>query len=99
MPFESELVDRAVSVLSVGCRDTDYIGWYRQGRILGVLLTALRSDSAGESCGRLKTVEDRVRGVLTFPDDHSFQVHVLEQSELTAMDPADHPASSPGSKD
>lgn len=100
VPLKSELVDKTISVLSRSCRDTDYIGWYWEGRILGVLLTALRPDSAGDGCRNLKArLVDSVRGALTFMDDHSLQIRVLELSELTTFNAADHPASIPGTKD
>lgn len=100
MPFRSDLADKTVSVLSSSCRDTDYIGWYRQGRILGVLLTALRQDSAGDECDNLKArVVNHLRGTLTFTDDHSLQIRMLELCELTAFNASDHSIPSLGSKD
>ncbi|HWG96928.1 MAG TPA: hypothetical protein VN647_07575, partial [Nitrospira sp.] len=99
-PFGSELADKAISVLSIRCRDTDYIGWYRQGRILGILITTLRPDSVRDGYDNLKArVVDSLRGILTFTDDHSLQIRMLELSELTAFNASDHSASSPGSKD
>lgn len=87
VPMESVLADKAISVLSVSVRDTDYIGWYRQGRILGVLLTGLRPEAGGEGCEQLKTrVMEGLRHVLTFSDDHSIQIRVLEPSELAALE-------------
>ncbi len=100
MPFRSDLAHKTTSVLSSSCRDTDYIGWYRQGRILGVLLTALRPDFAGDGYDNLKArMVDSLRGTLTFTDDHSLQIRMLELSELTAFNASDHSAPSPGSKD
>ena len=100
VPFEPELAGKTISVLSSRCRDTDYIGWYGQGRILGVLLTALRPDSAGEGCDNLTTrLVDGLRSALTSMDDHSLQIRMLELSELTAFDASNRPVSSAGSKD
>lgn len=98
MPFRSELADKTISVLSNRCRDTDYIGWYREGRIVGVLLTALRPDSASGRGDNLKTrFVDSLRGALTFMDDRSLQIRVLDQGELTGFTAADHPVPFPGS--
>lgn len=98
MPFGSKLADKTLSLLSSSCRDTDYIGWYRQGRILGVLLTVVRPDSAREGCATLKThLVDRLREALTFTDDHSLQICVLELRELAAFNASDHPVSFSGS--
>jgi hypothetical protein len=100
MPFGSDLAEKIISVLSRSCRDTDYIGWYRQGRILGILMTALRPDSAGEGYDNLKArVVDSLCGILTFTDDLSLQIRMLELRELTAFDASDHSAPSPGFTD
>lgn len=97
VPFGSELSDKTMSVLFSSFRDTDYIGWYRQGRILGVLLTALRPDSAGAGCDNLRIrLVDGLRCALM--DDHSLQIRVLEQTDLTAFDASDHPVPSSDSK-
>lgn len=100
VPLGSELADKTISVLSSGCRDTDYVGWYRQGQIVGVLLTVLRPYSARDGCDSLKArLVDSLRGTLTFIDDHFLQIHLLEPGELTAFNASNHPTSFPGSKD
>lgn len=99
VPFGSTLADNAISVLSSSCRDTDYIGWYQQGRVVGILLTAQRPDFPREGYDNLKTrVVDRLRGVVTSTDDHSLQIRVLEENELTTFNAVDHPVPSSGSK-
>lgn len=98
MPMGSEHADKMISVLSTGIRDTDYIGWYRESRILGVLLTALRPDSAREGCDNLKIrIGAGLRGI-TSADDHSLQLCVLEQGELATFDASDNSVPSLGSK-
>lgn len=100
VPFGSELADKTISVLCSSCRDTDYIGWYRESRILGVLLTTLRPDSAADGCDGVRArLEDGLRGVLTSADGYSLQIRVLEQSELTISSAVDHPAPFSASKD
>jgi hypothetical protein len=37
--FAEGLVDRLFSVLNVCVREVDFIGWYRQGRVMGAVLT------------------------------------------------------------
>jgi hypothetical protein len=86
--------------LSKNYRDTDYIGWYRQGRILGVLLTALHPHSAKDGYAILKNrLRDGLGSTLVFREYHSLQVRVLEPGELTTFTASDDPASSLGSKD
>lgn len=100
MRFGSGLADKTLPVVSSSCRDTDYIGWYREGRILGVILTAVRSDSAGKGLDSLMTrVRDRLQDALTLTDDHFLQICVLEHDKLAAFNAFDDPAPLPGSKD
>ncbi|MBX3347809.1 MAG: hypothetical protein KF747_03610 [Nitrospira sp.] len=100
VPMESELADKAISVLSVSVRDTDYIGWYRQGHIVGVLLTTLQRDSVVDGCQTLQArLADRLCDALTFTDAHSLQIHVLNPGELTTFNPSGHSPSSPVLKD
>jgi hypothetical protein len=99
VPLGAELSDKIISVLSRSCRDTDYIGWYRQDRMLGVLLTALRPDSVNDGCEKLKSrLLASLRDARTGTDDDSLEVRVLEPGELTAFNASDNPASSPSSK-
>lgn len=100
VPFGSELADKTISVLTSSCRDTDYVGWYRQDRILGVLFTTLRPDSDRDGCDNLKTrLVDRLHDVSAFTNDPSLQIRVLELDELGALNLTDHPAPFPGSND
>ncbi|BFU93454.1 MAG: hypothetical protein NTNFB02_01760 [Nitrospira sp.] len=80
VPLGSELAGKAISLLSMSVRDTDYIGWYRHGRIIGVLLTTVRTGSARDGRDSLKTrLEDSLHGGLTLMNGHSLQIHALEQ--------------------
>jgi hypothetical protein len=100
VPFRSELADKTISVLSGTCRDTDYIGWYREGWILGVLLTALRPDSGGDGCDRVMArLMENLGGGVSSTDGHSLQIRMLEQSDLTTSNAVDHSVPFAGSKD
>ncbi len=90
MPMGSEFARKAASVLFDRVRDTDYIGWYRHGRIMGILLTALRPDSTDDEREGLKNrLVDRFSGALTLTDDHMLQIEVLEQDGLRAFSTSD----------
>ena len=55
-------VSRAViAVLSRSLRETDYIGWYREEHVVGVILTAFRPDSVTD---RDNSVRTRVENLL-----------------------------------
>lgn len=100
IPLNSELASKTTSVLCMSVRDTDYVGWYRQDRILGVLLTTLHPDSANNGCSKLKTrLGERLCGVMGFTDDQSLKIRVLAPGELTAFNSSNHPAPFPVSKE
>jgi len=100
VPMEQELAMKAMALLSTSLRATDYIGWYRKEYILASILTAFKPDSGVDGCNNLKIrLTDRFRGSRTFTADHSLQLRVIEQDELTASKVYDHPASSLASKD
>lgn len=86
MPMEADFADRAICLLSRSCRDTDYVGWYRHGHIVGVLLTTLQRDSLVDGC---KTLQARFAGCLggafAFPEARSLQMHILNPDDLTAF--------------
>ena len=99
-PLDSKFAARTIGLLSKNYRDTDYIGWYRQGRILGVLLTAFHPHSAKDGYAILKNrVRDGFAHTLGFTAYPSVQIRVLEPAELTAFTASGDPASSLGSKD
>lgn len=99
IPLGAELADKAFSLLSRCCRDTDHIGWYRQDYIVGVLLTTVQRDSSVDGCKTLRArLTDRLWAGLTVTEAHSFQMHVLELGELTTFNASDHSPSSPALK-
>lgn len=100
VPLGAELIDKVFSLLSRNCRDTDYIGWYQQGHIVGVLLTTLQQDSIVDGC---KTLQARLVDCLcdasALPESHSLQVHTLNPDDLSTFMAMDCFPSSPVQKD
>ena len=74
---------RLFSALWSCLRETDVVGWYREHRVAGVLLTGLE-DRQGTDVGRF--VSERIGGVLddVFPSGiaHRLQVRVYKDCEL-----------------
>ena len=100
VPLGDELADEIISLLFRSYRDTDYIGWYRQGRIVGVLLTTLQRDSIVDGCQTLQArMADRLRDAPTFTDARFLQIHVLNPGELSTFNPSGHSPTSPVLKD
>jgi hypothetical protein len=96
--FCPKILNKTISILSSSCRDTDYIGWYRQDRILGILLTALQSDSAREGCENLTgRLMGSLHSAVTVPKSDTLKIRPLDESELTAFIASSHSVSSSGS--
>ena len=99
MPLGAELADKTLALLSQSCRDTDYVGWYRQGRIVGVLLTTWQRGSIADGGKTLQAcLLDRMRGVFSSTNVHSLQMHGLHLDELKTFSLFDYPPSSPVSE-
>lgn len=94
VPLGPELADKTLSALSRSSRDTDYVGWYRQGRIIGVLITTLRRNYVIEGGTNLETrLVDRLCGGLATTHNHSLQMRVLDLGELTTFSASSHSVS------
>ena len=52
--MDRHVADTVVQTLLRTLRETDYIGWYLEGRIVGGVLTALEHDSAVDVSGRIQ---------------------------------------------
>lgn len=86
IPLGGELTGKAFSLLARSCRDTDYIGWYRQGDIVGVLLTTLQRESIADGCKTLKArLSDRLRDALGNTTKHFLQIHLLAPDDLATF--------------
>ena len=59
--IDRDVVDTVVGALFRAVRETDYIGWYLGGRIVGAVLTVLGRDSEVEVSTR---IQQRVMGIL-----------------------------------
>lgn len=85
-PLRTELTDKAFSLLSRCCRDTDHIGWYRQGYIVGILLTTLQRDSVIDGCNSLEArLSNRLRDALGSTKNHFLQIHLLAPDDLATF--------------
>ena len=84
VPMDADVVTNTISLLSSSLRATDSIGWYRDGYILGGLLTALQPDTALGDYDNLTTrLMDGLRQVRSFTDGHTVQMRLIEPGELS----------------
>ena len=83
-----DMADTVVTALFRTLRETDYIGWYREGCIVGGVLTVLGQDSAVEVSARVQQRVMEILGVDVSVEKNSrLQIrtclyHALEGIEL-----------------
>lgn len=51
--FDPELAERLFMALSLCLRETDFLGWYHEGRVAGAILTQLSDDTRTQVTGQL----------------------------------------------
>lgn len=59
--MDSHVAGEVLDALSQSLRETDYVGWYREGRIVGGVLTVVGQDSVADLRDRL---QPRLREIL-----------------------------------
>ncbi|MDZ4854902.1 MAG: hypothetical protein SGJ26_08625 [Nitrospirota bacterium] len=84
--MDRDVADTVVKALSRSLRETDYIGWYLEGRIVGGVLTVLAQDSAVEVSGR---IQQRVMNILpagvSVEENSRLQIRVCQHHELEGI--------------
>ena len=86
LQMNRDVADTVVKALSRSLRDTDYIGWYREGRIVGGVLIVLAQDSTKEVSGRLQQrVMDIVQAGVSAEENSRMQIRVCQCHELEGV--------------
>jgi hypothetical protein len=84
--MDRDLADTVVKALFRSLRETDYIGWYREGRIVGGVLTVLEQDSAVEVSGRIQQrVMDILPAGVSAEENSRLQIRVCQCHELDGI--------------
>ena len=82
-----DVVDIVVKALFRSLRETDYIGWHLEGRIVGGVLTALEHDSAMDVSGRIQQrLMDILRVELSVEKNCRLQIRVCQHHELEGIE-------------
>jgi hypothetical protein len=58
--MDSDVAKAVIAALSRCLRDTDYIGWYREGRVVGAVLTVLEQNSVKDVFNLLRLRLDEI---------------------------------------
>ena len=59
--MKKEVSRQVMAILSNNLRKTDFVGWYREARIIGALLTVVRRESSVDQC---QFIEKRLHDIL-----------------------------------
>ncbi|MEO7863556.1 MAG: hypothetical protein ABIU05_24585 [Nitrospirales bacterium] len=84
--MDCDVADTVAKALFRSLRRTDYIGWYREGRIIGGVLTLLARDSVVEVSVRLQQhVMDILRAEVCVEENCHLHIRVCQQHELEGI--------------
>jgi len=83
VPMEPDLAKRVIAALFRNLRDTDYIGWYRDGHVLGGVLTVLAPNSEADVCSRLRVrLAESLWDHIGVEESRRLQIRVCQPHEL-----------------
>jgi hypothetical protein len=84
--MDRDVADTVVKALFCSLRETDYIGWYREGHIVGGVLTVLEHDSAVEVSIRIRQrVMDTLPVEASTETNSRLQIRVCQCHELDGI--------------
>ena len=85
--MDRHVVDTVIKALCRSLRETDYIGWYLEGRMVGGVLTVLEQDSTVEVSGRIRQcLMDILRVELRVEESSRLQIRVCQHYELEGIE-------------
>jgi hypothetical protein len=88
-PMHSYVSTVVLEALAGSLRETDYIGWYREGQIVGGVLTVVEPDSITEVHNRIqKQVTEILQAKLGWEESKYFYVQLCRQHELQGFEPS-----------
>ena len=81
--MDSHVTKTVMAALPRGIRETDYIGWYHDGCIVGAVLTGLVQGSKGQVVSHLqKRLEEVLQSDLSIEKSRCLQIRVCLHDEL-----------------
>lgn len=83
LQMDSDVTKTVMAALPRGLRETDYIGWYRDGCIVGAVLTVLVQASMGQVASHLqKRLAEVLQTELRIEKSRRLQIRVCLHDEL-----------------
>ncbi len=85
--MDRDVVDTVVEALFRTVRETDYIGWYLEGRIVGGVLTVLGQDSEVEVSARIQErLMEIFRAGVSAEKNGRLQIRICQHHEWERID-------------
>ena len=85
--MDRDVVDTVVEAVFRTVRETDYIGWYLEGRIVGGVLTVLGQDSEVEALARIQQrLMEKFRAEVSAEKNSRLQIRIFQHHELERID-------------
>ena len=87
MQMDSHVAKTVIAASCRSLRETDYIGWYRDGRIVGVVLTVLVQESMAQVTSHLqKRLAEILLSELSIEESRRLQIRVCLHHELEGVE-------------
>ena len=84
--MDREVVDTVAEALVRTVRETDYIGWYLEGRVVGGVLTVLGQDSEVEVSARIQQrLMEIFRAEVSVERNGFLQIRICQHHELGGL--------------
>ena len=85
--MDRDVVDTVVEALFRTVRDTDYIGWYLDGRIVGGVLTVQGQDSEVEASSRIQQrLMEIFRAEVSVEKNGRLRIRICQHHELEGIE-------------
>ena len=85
--MDSHVAKIVVAALFRSLRETDYIGWYCEGRIVGAVLTVLSQESMAQVSTYLQSrLLETLRAELGIEETSRLQIRVCQHHELESIE-------------
>jgi hypothetical protein len=88
-PMHTYVSSVVLDALAKSLRETDYIGWYRDGHVIGGVLTVVGQDSIADVFTRVQQrVKDALVAKLGSEESRRFHLRLCQQAELQDLESA-----------
>jgi PleD family two-component response regulator len=85
--MDHDMADTVVTALSRTLRETDYIGWYREGRIVGGVLTVLGHSAVEVSVRIQQRLKEILEVDVSVEKNNRLQIRICQHHALEGTEP------------